>query len=355
MFFSYFTLTIALALFSSVLTASQAEGTTPVTALKQIEVRHDVRFEWRPQTSAAIIRFATGCRSTTMGKPNGKFEVKLDRTQRSFLLKGSFLMQPRARKIRIGTADCMGSRTEVFKITDVAQGAYSVVYNGKALWALELGAEPLTRIRSRMNTSRPQPVKFKPFYNMIRKGKTIRRAPVTKITYPRDVKRRALIGYFWSAQSAGLRIVLSTGCLATSARNLRDTFAFSLDRTAKTLSINGDYWYTQRSRIATRDCMKTTSQAYDFSGLAQGRYRIIRNGKTLQMLDLGTSDWHTGTFHKSKPRLLSAWHKPAGATSGASLSLQLNSGAGLQETVIRGKPSMVSSHFLLGKPSRQRR
>ena len=355
MFFSYFTLAIALTFFSSILTASQVEGTAPSAVQKQTEVRHDVRFDWSPQISLATIRFATGCRSTTMGKPNAKFEVELDRPQRSFLLKGGFFLQPRIRKTRIGTADCMGSRTEMFKITDVEQGPYSVVYNGKTLWILELGAEPLTRTRSRMNTSRARPVKFKPFYNTIRKGKTIRRARVTKITYPRDVKRRALIGYFWNAQSANLRIVLSTGCLTTSARNLRDSFSFMLDRAAKTLSINGDYWYTQRSRIATRDCIKTTSQAYDFSNLAQGRYRIIRNGKTLRMLELGTFDWRTGTLQEGKPHLLPSWRNSAGSASGSSLSLQLSSGTGAQETVIRGRPSVVSSHFLLSKPARQRR
>ena len=119
--------------------------------------------------------------------------------------------------------------------------------------------------------------------------------------YPKTVKRNARIGLTWIAGLATLRVSLATGCLPTTARNLRDSFSFKLDRAAKSLSIEGDYWYTQRSKIATRDCMNSAMQAYDFTGIDRGVYRIMRNGRLFRNVDLGGKDMHIGSRQTMKP------------------------------------------------------
>ncbi|MEP3278691.1 MAG: hypothetical protein ABJN26_25215 [Stappiaceae bacterium] len=123
--------------------------------------------------------------------------------------------------------------------------------------------------------------------------------------YPREVARNAKVGFSWHPQTHRVTVSLATGCLATSARNLRDTFSLSVDRKAKVLRIDGDYWYTRRSRISTRDCMQSTTRHLSVSALDYGDYRIEYKGKAIWVGELGSNavkqNYSRFGHHKQRP------------------------------------------------------
>ncbi len=108
------------------------------------KTRTSVSLERKPEVSSATLRFSTGCRSAHSGsRLSDNISVNLDQDNKRLKINGSYLYQPPAVQRRIGSADCMGSRTKEIKLKDLAQGKYEVFRDGKLLWEIELGKKPL--------------------------------------------------------------------------------------------------------------------------------------------------------------------------------------------------------------------
>ena len=108
-----------------------------------------------------------------------------------------------------------------------------------------------------------------------------------KLPKGQAVRRRPDITFEWNPKTGQAHFELATGCLATSAANLHDTFVLTVDRHNKKLIVHGDFWYTQRGRHATRDCMKRTSRRLPAGKLNPGSYTIRYEAETLWTLELG--------------------------------------------------------------------
>jgi len=112
---------------------------------------------------------------------------------------------------------------------------------------------------------------------------------------PSDVKVRAGLSFLWRPETRSAIVDMSTGCLSTSTRGLRDTFSFTVDNPAKKLTIDGDFWHARGFRIGSADCMGATTRRLQIDGLVPGTYEIVRNGRivwTLVLADRAVSKRH---------------------------------------------------------------
>lgn len=135
----------------------------------------------------------------------------------------------------------------------------------------------------RISRSVPMFVSFgqKPMMRAIEKS--IR---VAQAESPSDLKVRAGLNFLWVPKTRTAIVDLSTGCLSTSTRGLRDTFSFTVDNSAKTLTIDGDFWHARGLGIGTADCMGATTRRLQIDGLVPGTYKIVRHGRIVWTLEL---------------------------------------------------------------------
>lgn len=103
---------------------------------------------------------------------------------------------------------------------------------------------------------------------------------------PPAEKIHAKLGFQWLPETRSAIADLSTGCLSTSTRGLRDTFSFSVDKAKKALRIDGDYWHSTMMRIGSADCMKATTRRLQIDGILPGTYEIVRNGRIVGTVEL---------------------------------------------------------------------
>lgn len=107
----------------------------------------DVRFDWNPAQNKVTITSFTGCRSAH-GTPalTSDFQVYLDHDYLQFDIQGGFLSQTNdaeePKRIRIGSADCMGSRQEQVELQIKERETYVVNRHGYHVRDIILGDEP---------------------------------------------------------------------------------------------------------------------------------------------------------------------------------------------------------------------
>lgn len=106
------------------------------------KIRSDMHFLWVGEEQTVHITFSTGCRSAhSGGKLSENFAVSLDTAARRIDITGSFLFKPLRKISKIGSADCMGSRTRTLEIENVPEGTYEVTRDGRKPRAMELGGK----------------------------------------------------------------------------------------------------------------------------------------------------------------------------------------------------------------------
>jgi len=121
----------------------------------------------------------------------------------------------------------------------------------------------------------------KPMVRPIEKPARLAQADLTS-----EVKVRARLNFLWRPETRSAIVDMSTGCLSTSTRGLRDTFSFTVDNPAKKLTIDGDFWHARGFHIGSADCMGATTRRLRIDGLVPGTYKIVRHGRIVWTLEL---------------------------------------------------------------------
>lgn len=100
------------------------------------EHRTDFRVDWDPRHNKVTVTSFTGCRSAH-GSPalTSDFQVLLDRDSRQIDIKGGFLSHEEhkhvdPKTIRVGPADCMGSRQQSVELLIGERGSYVINRRG---------------------------------------------------------------------------------------------------------------------------------------------------------------------------------------------------------------------------------
>lgn len=110
----------------------------------------DVRFDWNPEEKTVTVTSFTGCLSAHRGRgPESNFKVWFDRDYLQFDIQGGYRFKLLTRtkdKFRIGSADCMGSRSKSVSFTEVEPETYLVNRYGKEAKTIELGDEEISFI-----------------------------------------------------------------------------------------------------------------------------------------------------------------------------------------------------------------
>jgi hypothetical protein len=147
-----FTMTmLAASILFSLSANANADNDTQKTGFSKIA--SDIRLNWSPTTETVVVTIATGCRSAHSGNEiSNDLSVEFDQAKRRFQITGNFLAKPAKRQLRIGPADCMGSQSRTFEITNVPKGHYELFRENSKLWALKLDDQQFEVLESRFST-----------------------------------------------------------------------------------------------------------------------------------------------------------------------------------------------------------
>lgn len=120
-------------------------------------------------------------------------------------------------------------------------------------------------------------------------------------TYPRQVQLHPpQIELDWWPSSKSLMMIVSTGCLTSSAGNLYNTLSLSVDADANALIVDGHFVYTLQSKRVKTDCSKATSQRRSLQDVTPGSYRVLINGKAHGTVGLGSAAMFQRPLQKGK-------------------------------------------------------
>ncbi|WP_289036606.1 hypothetical protein [uncultured Roseibium sp.] len=102
-------------------------------------------------------------------------------------------------------------------------------------------------------------------------------------------KRKPKVSSRWSPEKQTLTLIISSGCLQSSAGDPGDLVKVSLDRENRRIVVTGAFWYKVSSKKQTRDCMRTQTYERVFRGLDYGAYTLQVGDEPETRLMLGIS------------------------------------------------------------------
>lgn len=127
------------------ISGAQAESKGPVQFKDHLT---DVRFDWKADSRTVTVTYFTGCLSAHRGGiPTPHVNVWLDRDYLQFDIEGGYRFRLLSRtkdRMRIGPADCMGSRSKSVTITDIEPETYLINRHGEEARTLKLGDEDIS-------------------------------------------------------------------------------------------------------------------------------------------------------------------------------------------------------------------
>ncbi|WP_153770677.1 hypothetical protein [Labrenzia sp. CE80] len=105
----------------------------------------------------------------------------------------------------------------------------------------------------------------------------------------RWIKRKPKVSSRWCPEKQTLTLIISSGCLQSSAADPGDLVKVSLDRENRRIVVTGAFWYKISSRKQTRDCLQTQTYERVFRDLDHGAYTLQVGDEPETRLMLGTS------------------------------------------------------------------
>ncbi len=131
--------TLSTALIATALAFGATVSTSFASDLTVKEHRTNISVAWDPGHNKVIVTSFTGCRSAHgTGRLTSNFQVTLDPETRQIDISGGFLSHQEDKtvdpdRIRIGPADCMGSRQHSVEIPISERGSYVINRDGHHL------------------------------------------------------------------------------------------------------------------------------------------------------------------------------------------------------------------------------